>query len=65
MLQKIPQTYQNRFFIILNDFKNDPHLEGEFKHIKFQVESYPQTDLDLLMKKYKAFVAEEMGYQIP
>jgi hypothetical protein len=58
-LEKVAQTHQRRFFLVLNDFKSTPQLTGEFLKLSCEVAQYPGLSLEQLMQCYWAFVEKE------
>ena len=58
ILKKIPKTYQDRFFIILNDLEDHSCLSGEFENISYEYVTYPGQDQSTILNKYTAFKQE-------
>ena len=54
ILKKIPKTYQDRFFILLNDLEDNSCLSGEFETISYDYVIYPGQETTI-MNKYAAF----------
>lgn len=51
-LNKITNTHQTRFFVVLNDFNETPTLCGEFLQISCEVAEFPKQSLEDIFKHY-------------
>jgi len=54
----MPKTYQDRFFIVLNDLENSSCLSGEFENITCEFVTYSEASKTAILNRYKAFTQE-------